>query len=608
MKALSIVASVVGAIVLGLLSNPTQAAATPCVSTASDLQTALTNAQSNGQDDVIRIVQKSGQESYLDNFTYDTSESDESYNLTLEGGYTDDTCTSRVVDPTNTVLDGGGVERVLNLFTEESADFVIEGLTLRNGDAGSEDGGGLYAETDGDVTLRHNAFTDNSAYGFGVEGGGARVVAKGNITLAHNNFRENTADPTQGGSGGGALVAGRNLVTLDSNSFHNNTAWNGGGAWVDGRDVSLKGNVFGLNQTVDDGAGAVVSGDDEVTLENNTFIANKSTGMTATPGRGGGAVVPDSTAATVSGNTFRRNSSGHGGGAYVHADTVDLDSNTFSENAAIKYGGGTYVDGDEVILLTNIFRNNTAGSDGGGVLAKATYGTLSLVNNTLSGNTADNGGGVFVFRDAESILTNNTLSGNTATDGDGGGVFASQIVTAEIYNNIVWGNTSPLGFGGDLYLDNEIGALTLSRNDFDWAKAELTGAPPPPPIDPSNLNVDPNLVCAAHLHPDSPVINMGDNTAPDLPDFDIDGDPRILDGTIDIGADEIRPEDRPCPTDPVSLSGMLSGFHQHCSTQRITLESGVEVSNGAKVYLVAPEVGFEPGVEVHTGAELCMTP
>ena len=68
--------------------------------------------------------------------------STEAFSLTVEGGYTS-SCSSRVVDPTNTVLDASGLETVLVLTTTQSVDFAVDGITLRNGlTAYSDHGGG----------------------------------------------------------------------------------------------------------------------------------------------------------------------------------------------------------------------------------------------------------------------------------------------------------------------------------------------------------------------------------------------------------------------------------------------------------------------------------
>src|SRR5262249_48360498 len=65
-----------------------------------------------------------------------------------------------------------------------------------------------------------------------------------------------------------------------------------------------------------------------------------------------------------------------------------------------------------------------------------------------------------------------------------------------------------------------------------------------------NISLDPLFANTTggdyHLQPGSPSIDAGDNQALNLPDTDIDGDPRILDGdgnetvVVDMGADEFR--------------------------------------------------------------------
>ena len=173
---------------LALFLFPTSSlGATFCVSNKTDLQSALTFAASNGEDDTIQIVQGA----YSGNFTY---ASEEANNLTVEGGYTGG-CSSRTIDPENTVLDGGGLGHVLALVSQEIAAFSLEGLTLQNGNASTvTDGGGLYIRTSdgGDATLTNNTFSGNTS----TNGSGGGVYVTGGGTLTNNTFIGNTAGGT----------------------------------------------------------------------------------------------------------------------------------------------------------------------------------------------------------------------------------------------------------------------------------------------------------------------------------------------------------------------------------------------------------------------------
>ena len=58
----------------------------------------------------------------------------------------------------------------------------------------------------------------------------------------------------------------------------------------------------------------------------------------------------------------------------------------------------------------------------------------------------------------------------------------------------------------------------------------------------NNIDDDPYFVDAPEgdlsLYPGSPAIDAGDNLAPNLPTTDIVGNPRIANGTVDMGAYE----------------------------------------------------------------------
>jgi hypothetical protein len=124
-----------------------------CVNSAASLQTALSTAAGNGVDDEVGIVQGT----YMGNFVYASSQAN---NLSVLGGYTEG-CAGRVLDPVNTILDGNQTNTVLVLSAPDvAADFLVEGLTLRNGQPASghaATGGAICCRRDlGAVTVNLN--------------------------------------------------------------------------------------------------------------------------------------------------------------------------------------------------------------------------------------------------------------------------------------------------------------------------------------------------------------------------------------------------------------------------------------------------------------------
>ncbi len=84
--------------------------------------------------------------------------------------------------------------------------------------------------------------------------------------------------------------------------------------------------------------------------------------------------------------------------------------------------------------------------------------------------------------------------------------------------------------------------VNLFNNDFDQS-ASGTYIAEPFTIDTTNLNNEDPLFIGSgdyHLTALSPCINTGDNDAPDLPTTDKDGNPRIMGGTVDMGAYEYQ--------------------------------------------------------------------
>ncbi|MCF8144122.1 MAG: hypothetical protein K9N21_09400 [Deltaproteobacteria bacterium] len=187
---------------------PSVQAATFCVSDATRLQDALTQAASNGEDDTIKIQQGT----YVGNFVYASYDAN---TITIEGGCTAG-CASRTIDPANTVLDGNGSGNVLEISTDKASSAKIDGLTFKNGGASNDHGGGLYFKAPCDnLEVDGCVFTGNSA----LYGGGVYAYADNKVTLTDNNFAGNSASY---GSGICSYAFRHGSVTFTNNTFYAN--------------------------------------------------------------------------------------------------------------------------------------------------------------------------------------------------------------------------------------------------------------------------------------------------------------------------------------------------------------------------------------------------
>jgi len=188
--------------------------ATLCASNSTELQNHLNTAAGNAQNDMIQVVQGT----YSGSFYMDSNQGD---NLSILGGYTSG-CSTRVVDPANTILDATGTgSRVLRIANHNSTggDITVDGFTIQNGSADKTDydgdGAGLYlisratsGTASGNIEVTNNIIKNNNA---AYRGGGAFAKTEiilsgataGTVTVTGNIVQENTASGEPYASGGG---------------------------------------------------------------------------------------------------------------------------------------------------------------------------------------------------------------------------------------------------------------------------------------------------------------------------------------------------------------------------------------------------------------------
>jgi predicted outer membrane repeat protein len=400
---------------------------------------------------------------------------------------------------------GNSADNAWHVVTGSGTDTtaVLDGFTITGGmaegDFWDRYGGGMINEA-GSPTLANLVFSGNSADGYG----GGLFNLQSSPALTRVDFDDNAS----GSLGGGMANGEGSNPTLTYVSFSRNTSGNGGGM---GNHTS------------------------HPTLLHVSFIDNVANST-------GGGMHNYESNPVVTDVTFSGNSANWGGGMSNAGSSPTLTDVSFTSNVADSDGGGIYNDSGSNPTLTNVlFRGNSAFLGGGMQNGHETV-TANLRNVIFDGNHADAWGGGMMNQGSAS-LTNVTFSGNSA--GSGGGIYNTG-GTATLDNCILWGNTATSS-GSQLY--NSMGTVTIRYSDVEGSGGSGGGWDTTLGIDGGgNIDADPLFWDPANglyrLELGSPCIDVGDNTAPDLPPTDFMGRPRILDGdgdevpVVDMGAYE----------------------------------------------------------------------
>jgi len=227
---------------------------------------------------------------------------------------------------------------------------------------------------------------------------------------------------------------------------------------------------------------------------------------------------------------FKANASGtEGGGMHNYLSNPSLSKCQFIGNVAFLEGGGMYNTGSNVTMANCLFRGNATSDNGGGVYNFGGSSTLS--NCTLSNNWAGPYGGAICNERSDSNLSNCIFWGNIAAEGSEISLLKYISYQGTEYPstmNINYSNVS--GWDTNIYLDT---GCTLS-----WGGGNIDADPcfvGPGYWDVNGLWIDGDY----HLLQDSPCIDTGNpNYISEPNETDLGGNPRVINGRIDMGAYE----------------------------------------------------------------------
>ncbi|MHC4942110.1 MAG: right-handed parallel beta-helix repeat-containing protein [Planctomycetota bacterium] len=308
---------------------------------------------------------------------------------------------------------------------------------------------------------------------------------------------------------------------LQGFTVRNGLAPQGGGIYCDGSSPLVRGNKIMLNEA-DIGGGVFCTNYAFPEISDNIIYQNVSTFL------GAGICTIESTP-LVTGNTITGNF-GEGIACALYAVDIRFNEITFNQGAGIDLNdswghvkgnfissneeSGIYLWMSDPIVANNILHYN---SESGISMDTCDSYAPDILNCTLVSNQADEGGGIFC-RDSKPTVVNTILWDNEASTG------------AEIYIDSLF-STSNMKIsysdvrGGQSHVFLDAGSV------LDWGPGMIDAFP----------EFAYTTTTDFHILYTSPCRDAGDSSVQGTDELDMEGDPRVYDGIVDIGADEFSP-------------------------------------------------------------------
>jgi Ca2+-binding RTX toxin-like protein len=334
----------------------------------------------------------------------------------------------------------GGKTTGLFRFNQKNQNLTVRNLTLSDSYDKATQGGAIWAAEKSIVNIENTKFINNISQGAALHAQSGSIIVVQN-SMFDGNDGAKISDRRY--STGAISLFGLGSLTVKNSVFNNNKGFGGGALHVTSSDLIVEDSIF--------------TGNDSTAGANKDFVE--------IPG-GGGAIYLDGASAPIDPRFTNRPEQGEiEGGKFI------VRNSHFENNRGAGQGGAIMAWGynqdrilieDSEIINNEVIKNVEGMAQGGGLWL---MGLVEMKNNTISNNqSADLGGGAYIWGEVPASITKSRFSGNQALRGGAiyDGLWASKL---EI-DSTNFDSNSATNQGGVIYRHNSNVPLSLQNSQF----------------------------------------------------------------------------------------------------------------------------------------------
>lgn len=419
-----------------------------------------------------------------------------------------------------TIIDGDFKYRVVEFNNNEDNNSILCGFSIQNGSALNSSGGGVFCDSANPI-IEYCTIKNNSAYYYG----GGIACFESNPIIKNVSAINNSATYQYDSRGGGMYFDHSNPI-IESAYIYSNYAILGGGINFDYSSATIDSTIFDSNEARYGGGLYINFCDSGMVIRNSTILKN----TTWSPG--GGINCSNYSSPLIENVTIKENYAAAGGAMCAdnssnpHLLNCLIFSNKAMDDTEYSFPTGGAFDffQDCVPIIQNcVIYSNEALYDGGAITCDINSSPL-IVNSNIFNNKAGRwGAGIMCYGNSTPEIRNTIVSDNIGEYGIY--VYSGNPI---VENSCLYNHQ----YGNFYNCDPQMGIETSINSKGDSIDVF------------NNIQLNPNFINATendfHLASNSPCIDSGtpDTSGLNIPGTDLDGNERIWNGRIDMGAYE----------------------------------------------------------------------